>query len=134
VDCLGGNCPDHLYVRFDHGPQALRGSLDVPLEIKAKADPFTLCNKFKGSGNIGDLTVEVVGDICARGGSHYSLSASMQVFDGTNASGCEGTFAAAGRLEMLGAIKTLGPTGMPYTLESVATFIGGAGHPAISCP
>src|SRR5689334_11797427 len=72
LNCLGGNCPDHLYVRFDHGPQAIRGSLDVPLEIKGKADPFTLCNKFKGSGNLGELSVEIVGDICAHGGSHFS--------------------------------------------------------------
>lgn len=134
VNCLAGDCPDHLYLRFDSGPQALRGSLDVPLEIKPKPDPFTRCNKFKGSGNLGVLTVEVVGDLCARGAVRYSLSASMQVFDGTIGPTCEGTFAAAGHLEMVGAIKTLGPTGLPYTLESVATFIGGAGHPTLACP
>jgi hypothetical protein len=35
---------------------------------------------------------------------------------------------------MLGAVKTLGPGGLPYTLEAIATFVGGAGQPALSCP
>lgn len=133
LDCPGANCPEHIRVRFDHGPQALRGLLDVPLEIKGKADPFTLCNKLKGTGTLGDLTVEVVGDVCFRGATRYSLSASMQVFDNTNACTCEDKFAAAGQLEMFGAIKGFGPAG-PYSIESIATFVGGAGRPAICCP
>ena len=40
-----------------------------------------------------------------------------------------GTFAATGRLEMFGAIKTLGPGGLPYTIESIATFVGGRVDP-----
>src|SRR5690349_16115396 len=52
VNCSATSCPEHLYVRFDHGAQALRGSIDVPIEIQREADPFTLCSKFKGSGTL----------------------------------------------------------------------------------
>lgn len=134
VECVRlGTCPEHLYVRFDHGTPALRGSIDVPIDIQREKDPFTGCSKFKGSGTLnGQLAVQVVGDLCTQGGIRYSLSASMQVYDDT-VCGCQDAMAATGRLEMFGPIKTFGPNGEPYTLQSIATFVGGIGRPALCC-
>ena len=129
------SCREHLSVTFDRGTPALRGQVDVPIDIQREGDPFTGCNKFKGTGTLGDrLAVEMVGDLCVRGGIRFSLSASMQVYDGNAACGCQDVTAASGRLEMLGAVKTFGPTGLPYTIQAIATLVGGAGRPAICCP
>ncbi|MEW6273302.1 MAG: hypothetical protein AB1689_28825 [Thermodesulfobacteriota bacterium] len=127
------DCPYNVYVTFDHGAKTLRGDMVVPIEF-GETDPFTLCTKFKGTGTLGDhLAVQLVGDLCVQGGIRYSLSASMQAYDNTAECGCQDVSAAAGRLEMFGAVKTLGPKG-PYTLQSIATFVGGTGRPAVCCP
>ena len=126
-------CPYNVYVTFDHGAKTLRGAMVVPIEL-GDTDPFTLCSKIKGTGTLGDrLAVQLVGELCVQGGARYSLSASMQAYDGTAPCGCQDVQAAAGRLEMFGAVKTLGAKG-PYTLQSIATFVGGTGRPAVCCP
>lgn len=134
-DCSATACSEQLSVTFDHGTAVLRGVLAIPIEVQREVDPFTLCSKFKGSGTLGDqLAVQIVGELCNFGGIRYSLSASMQVYENTAQCACQDAAAASGRLEMFGAIKTFGPTGLPYTLPSIATFTGGAGRPAVCCP
>ena len=121
--------------RFDHGTQVLRGSVDVPIDVQRQADALTLCDKFKGNGSVGDhLAVQLVGDTSVQGCVRCSLSASMQVYDDAAQCACQDVVAASGRLEMFGAVKTFGPTGLPYSIESIRTLVGGAGRPAICCP
>lgn len=127
------DCPYNLYVRFDHGEKTLRGDMVVPLEFGA-GDSFTGCSKIKGTGTLGDhLAVRVIGDLCGMDGVRYSLSVSMQVYDDTAQCACQDVSAAAGRLEMFGAVKLPSPKG-PFTLQSIATFVGGAGRPTVCCP
>lgn len=118
-------------------PDALHGQMDVPIEVQREYDPFTFCRKFKGQGVLrdGELAVRLVGDLCQESGIHYSISASMQVYANNAACACQDEFAASGRLEMFGAVHTVGPQGVvPSTLGSVASFVGSAGRPAICCP
>jgi hypothetical protein len=107
----------------------------VPIEIQTPGDAFTGCSKFKGKGTLGDkLAVELVGDLCVRDQIRFSVSASMQVYDKTAQCGCQDVTAASGRLEMFGGVKTFGPTGLPFTIQAITTFVGGVGRPAVCCP
>lgn len=136
--CTEATCPARLFVTIDSGtPATLRGEVDVPIDVQREPDPFTLCRKFKGQGTMrdGELAVQLVGDLCQYSGIRFSISASMQVYANNAACACQDEFAAAGRLEMFGAVKTVGPQGVvPLTLGSVASFVGSAGRPAICCP
>lgn len=52
ADCAPSDtsCREHLYITFDRGTSALRGQVDVPIDVQRASDPFTGCKRFNAKG------------------------------------------------------------------------------------
>jgi hypothetical protein len=136
-NCTATTCPGNLSANLLKGtPAAFYGLLDVPIEVQREADPFTLCRKIKGRGTLknGEFVAQLVGELC-HDSIRFSVSASMQIFANNAACACQDEPAAAGRLEMFGPVKSLGDQlVVPFSVGSIASFVGSAGRPSICCP
>lgn len=135
--CTATGCPGRLRASIYRGtPAFLFGLLDVPIQVEAEADAFTLCRKVTGRGFLKEesFAVRFVGTLCTLDpGARFGLTGQLQIFANTLVCAAQNERAAVGTLEVFGSISS--PTmPIPVSNGSLASVVGVSGSMPICDP